>query len=414
MTPSHTTETNAEPGFVCQYQEWVLGAPSACKGEPFYGEHEGKRYCVLHLPLKEKTANFNEALQRKITNGDLNFRGVWFPEELQFRKFQFGDHADFTYANFNGNAHFAGATFLERANFRETRFAKEAYFQSVIFKADADFLGAIFSKDAYFSYAVFSRTADFSGASFKAALKFDDASFGDYVRFSGFPEHVTFNSSSHPYEYRAFSRNSSLDLRFARIEKPDRFSFHTVRLSVSWFLNVDCRKFELADIAWQWRSIAEEIAFLKNRGLGGMGVLSPHPMVAIACRHLASNAEENHRYEEASKFRYMAMDARRLEHWAGFDLRRLSWWYWFASGYGERVSRAAFVLMGVLLIFAALYTQVGFARWEAKLASESEALIAKRDETGAPLKPSRALTYSAAVMTFQRPAQSQQQPPHKQ
>ncbi|HKV35050.1 MAG TPA: hypothetical protein VJP89_12025, partial [Pyrinomonadaceae bacterium] len=114
-------------------------------------------------------------------------------------------------------------------------------------------------------------------------------------------------------------------------------------------------------------------------------------------------AEENHRYEEASKFRYMAMDARRLEHWRGMDFRRLSWWYWFASGYGERIVRAAVVLLGIFLLSAALYTQVGFARWEPRLTSENDAAVSLRDESGAPLKLSRALTYSAAVMTFQRP-----------
>ena len=128
-----------------------------------------------------------------------------------------------------------------------------------------------------------------------------------------------------------------------------------------------------------------------------------HHLLAIACRNLAVNSEENHRYEEASKFRYMAMEARRLESWRGFAPWRLSWWYWLASGYGERVWQAFFVLLGILLLSALLYTRVGFARWEPKVASESDAVVAKRDEVGAPLKSSRALPYSAGVMTFQKP-----------
>ena len=99
----------------------------------------------------------------------------------------------------------------------------------------------------------------------------------------------------------------------------------------------------------------------------------------------------------------MAMDAQRLQHWRGFAVWRLSWWYWFASGYGERIARAAVVLLGILVLCAALYTRVGFARWEPRLLTESDALVAQRDETGVPLGLSRALTYSAAVMTFQRP-----------
>jgi hypothetical protein len=56
-----------------------------------------------------------------------------------------------------------------------------------------------------------------------------------------------------------------------------------------------------------------------------------------------------------------------------------------------------------LLLSALLYNHVGFARWEPKVASESDVVVARRDDVGAPLKFSRALTYSAGVMTFQKP-----------
>lgn len=74
-----------------------------------------------------------------------------------------------------------------------------------------------------------------------------------------------------------------------------------------------------------------------------------------------------------------------------------------ASGYGERVAQAFLVLLGILLLSAVLYNHVGFARWEPRVASESDVFSAKRDEVGAPLTFGRALTYSAAVMTFQKP-----------
>ena len=194
-----------------------------------------------------------------------------------------------------------------------------------------------------------------------------------------------------------FSNDCYLNLQFARIERADRVVFHTVSLSPAWFVNVDPRNFEFTNVEWKWCSPKEEVASLHHV------VLSPNRMLAITCRHLAGNAEENHRYEEASRFRYMAMDALRLEHWGGFDFRTLSWWYWLASGYGERILRATVVLLAIMVICAALYTKVGFARWEPRLTSKSDVAIAVRDETGAPLRLSRALTYSAAVMTFQRP-----------
>jgi hypothetical protein len=191
-----------------------------------------------------------------------------------------------------------------------------------------------------------------------------------------------------------------LDLQFARIEKPDHLSFHTLGLRPHWFVNVDARKFDFTNVKWHL-STSQEIKDLKS---GGYGLVAPaHQLLAIALRQLAVNAEDNHRYEEASTFRYMAMDARRRERWAGLAFWRLSWWYWLASGYGERVFQAFLVLLGVLFLSGVLYNHVGFARWESKLASESDLVNARRDDVGAPLKFSRAMTYSAAVMTLQKP-----------
>src|SRR5205085_7482673 len=65
--------------------------------------------------------------------------------------------------------------------------------------------------------------------------------------------------------------------------------------------------------------------------------------------------------------------------------------------------RAFMVLIGVWLLFAVLYTQVGFARWEPRRSNEKEAMTEPRDEVGEPLRLSRAFMYSLGVMTFQKP-----------
>src|SRR5205807_8779628 len=145
------------------------------------------------------------------------------------------------------------------------------------------------------------------------------------------------------------------------------------------FVNVDARRFDFTNVKWDWRSISGEVENLRVKD-----VLSPRPLLTIACRHLAVNAEENHRYEEGSMFRYMAMEMRRLETWRGFAPWRLSWWYWLASGYGERVLKAFSVLLGIWFVAGLLYTRVGFVRWEPKLASETDAVAATRDTVGTP------------------------------
>ncbi len=455
MPDSPTSEP--ESAFVC---DCVESMRSACVGEPFYKEHEGKRYCVLHFPGKQKSSTFQKALQRKLDDKDFNFQGVWFPDEVSFCKFHFSAVANFSFATFSAAAYFNDATFSEEADFSGATFSADAQFSSTFsaaahfnsaafrgaadfsfatFSANVHFISAAFKANAYFIsttfrvahfvHATFNRTADFSSTTFAAAdfmsaifaarANFRAATFSGDACFSNATANAELDFHSATFNMEAnfesatladrvrfagdekrpmFSSSSSLDLQFARIEKPDHVSFHTLSLRPHWFVNVDGRKFDFTNVDWYGRSIDEEIRTLEDKS-----VSSPYRLLAIACRNLAVNAEENHRYEEASRFRYMAMERYPRKRWRGPGFWRLSWWYWLASGYGERVTRAFLVLLGIWFLSALLYNHVGFARWEPKLASEADVVSAKRDDVGAPLKFIRALTYSAGVMTLQKP-----------
>ncbi|MDQ3746131.1 MAG: pentapeptide repeat-containing protein [Acidobacteriota bacterium] len=365
MSSSSTTEatTEATPAFICDCDEKVR---SACKGLSFYRAYENKQYCVLHYPGKEKSIAFAEALKKKLDAEDFNFRGVRFTDAVNFRKF----------------------TFTKPVSFVNAIFEKGANFRSATFSGTANFVHATFSATANFDKAIFSGPVYFVSMTFGKEVRFNLATFNDEVRFVGEEEKIV------------FSEESSLLLNYARMEHPNRISFHTVRLRPHWFTNVDAREFEFINVTWDWRHITtrKEIKYAEQV------IGSPaHTVFSIACRNLAVNAEENHRYEEASRFRYMAMDARRLERWRGFAFWTLGWWYWVASGYGERVWRAFVALIGIWLLAAALYTRVGFARWEPRVATEKEAAEARRDEVGEPLRVPRALTYSLGVMTLQKP-----------
>jgi hypothetical protein len=383
MPSSPPTEAPAA-AFVCDCDASVR---SACEGLPFYKKHEDKQYCVLHFPSEEKRADFNEAIKSKLEAKDFNFGGVWFPDSVDFNGFTFTALANFGLATFNAEASFVSATFNTEARFYLTEFRASAYFVGTKFDALTSFAYTKFNAPALFVGAEFGAQTNF-GPTFNAAAFFTAATFKDYVRFRGEKERPIFTDKS------------SLDLQSIKVDKPDRFSFHTVKLRPHWFVNVDARKFEFIDVRWNWPhvNVGSEIKSLEQKN-----VSSSHSLLAIACRNLAVNAEENHRYEEASRFRYMAMEARRLELWRGFAFWTLGWWYWLASGYGERVWRAFVMLIGVWLVAAALYTQVGFARWEPRVSSEKEAAEAKRDEIGEPLPGLRPLTHSFAVMTLQKP-----------
>jgi uncharacterized protein YjbI with pentapeptide repeats len=474
-------KSKPESGFVCACQDWMR---SACAADVIYSD-PGKRYCVLHFPGKEKSADFKAALQRKLDNKDFDFRGVWFPDEVSFEGFDFSSEANFHFATFSADVNFSSTTFSAEANFSSATFSAWADFSSATFSARAyfssatfslappDFSSATFSAEADFSYATFSGEADFRNATFSATAEFRSATFSVKAYFfsatfdaAAIFSRATFALANFVYAiFRAetyfneaifkdyvefagregrqpFSKSSSLDLQFATIEQPDRVSYHTLTLHPHWFINVDPRKFGFTNTDWGRPGINAEITSLKTKKIS-----SPHRLLAIACRHLAVNAEENHRYEEASEFRYMSMDARRLKwklrgkffnsHWktikktlnrlarsmsrdgkvlgrtrtrlkrfvivycTGFDF--LHWVYWVASGYGERIMRAFTVLIVFWLLFAGVYTRVGFARSEPKSASESDVAIAKRFDVSESLPFKRALAYSLGVMMLQRP-----------
>jgi len=334
--PLPAPAASASSAFVCGCDEWMR---SACDGEPFYREHEGKRYCVLHFPGAEKGAAFAEALKRKLDAEDFDFKGVWFPDGPDF---------------------------------------------SIYFGAAANFSSATFGAAANFSSAKFSAAADFSSAIFK-----------DYVRFAG------------GEGKSGFSDQSSLTLEHADIEKPERVSFHTLALRPHWFINADARKFHFTNVKWpdlerhglMQRDGIKQVIEKTETSKGS----SSYILLTEACRRLAVNAEENHRYEEAAQFRYWAMDVRRRERWRGLAFWKLSWWYWRASGYGERILRALVVLLVVWMAFALLYTRVGFTARVPRYGGESDEMVARRAEVGEPLDWSRATTYSLGVLTLQKP-----------
>ncbi len=326
MPDSPTSEP--ESAFVCDCEERMR---SACAGEPFYKEHDDNRYCVLHFPGSEKSRDFNKAFLRKLTDQDFDFLGVWFPEDLSFKGFEFAGHTNFRFAYFHSKVSFESARFTAEADFRDTTFEDDAdfgdvtfrgyaYFTRAVFHARANFINASFDTRAFFTKAKFEAPAIFISASFSERVYFQQTTFEaeTYFTYTSFQSYALFSGN---FQSQVIGDETSLDFQFARIERPERISFHTLKR-----------------------------------------IPQAHRLLAIVCRHLAVNAEENHRYEEASKFRYMAMNARRNESWRGFAPWKLGWWYWLASGYGERVLKAFLILIVIWLAFGLPYTRVGFAR----------------------------------------------------
>jgi hypothetical protein len=365
---------------------------------------DGKYYCVFHLPpTEEKDAKTFEKIFRARLNSveeklatieklpeeerrearekiSYDFRYVRFPA-VYLSGYKFEAWANFRSATFSADAYFSLATFSAYADFSSATFSARASFGSATFSADADFMSATFLADANFENTKFfakNGSISFYKTNFAGDTFFDRTKFGNEVSF----ESAIFGTESYVIFRRAFfagkvdfryccaegylifsnprqSRKSSFELQHAVFEKASRISFHTVDLRPSWFVNIDSRKFVFTDIFWinrDWdfwnRNINRELESLEERGIKDQ----KRRLFEIAARQLAVNAEENNRYEDAAEFRYMAMETRRLEETKKLSFSRfITWLYKWTSGYGESWTRAALVLLVLILFFGVLY-----------------------------------------------------------
>lgn len=382
-------------------------ASEACAGDANC-EHEGKRFCVMHYPVQNKTEAFRDALRKKIAAEDFNFCGVYFPEEVKFSS-EFLTSTDFSFAIFGSDADFSSAKFGQQATFMSATFIGSADFMGAEFSDVADFTAAAFRSDAYFgyafsfttgiravafnsnanfSYAEFSGKANFGSAKFIGNADFLDATFSGLTLFTAteFLKEINFRNAQFKdyvkFKDCKFGEGAALTFDSLRIEKPERLSFHSVKLRPHWFINTDPRKFEFIDV--DWGNIAKE---LKSELANTKTTTSPHHLLSIAYRDLAMNAEERHRYDEAMNFRDASMETsflssqkKWLEDWCkqrhgkwSFETSSwwwnitltnvvsLNWWYRTLSRYGESPTRAAIVLLLLLVLSCVPYWFTGFA-----------------------------------------------------
>lgn len=415
---------------------WLETARAVCTKDVSY-QKDGKNYCVMHYPSKDKVEAFRVELRNKLDSDSCscskyNFCGVYFPEDIHFdtykkpceNSFSFNTGAHFGFATFSGLADFNRVIFENKAVFGDAKFEKNARFHFASFNAGTDFGKATFTGWVSFWAATFSVITFFDSTKFLYKVNFQHAQFKEYVKFIRGDEEM-------------FGKTASLEIDFLRIDIPERqrLSFHSVKLRPNWFINSDSRKMEFIDV--DWGNIKDELGSeLKStqERLSSPNPPSGHEQLSIVYkpltmnannllsttyRQLAVNAEENSRYEEAMKFRYASMETSFLssqkkwrEDWSkqhcgkwSFEtfswwwdvtltnLFSLSWWYRTLSGYGESVTRAAIALLLILFLSCVPYQFTGFAPSKYP-----------EDKIGAPLpNVARALVYSLETASLQKP-----------
>lgn len=373
--------------------------------EPYVG---GTHYCVLHKPDPDKDQNvFTEVFEELLKRGHSDFRAVVVPGPISSNQVRFKQPLNFVhavfyssfdilggeipyiymdYAIFYGWVRFYSINFSQAATFSFARFRgdvsftgshfKTANFNNCQFDGKAEFDGwSKFREDVDFTYSRFSGEANFNTCTFEKAVSFQGAQFSEtepiYFRRTEFQSDVTFEGSvvNNKMDFqgdstrKVFGPGARMTLRNVRINKPEIVVFHTVDLRPSWFLNVDCRKFTFIDVFWKnldWdfgnKRLAKELKTLRDAGSDDQKAR----LFEIAARQLAVNAEENNRYSEAAKFRYMAMETRRIIESERRSLAGvLTWLYKWSSGYGESWEWAALVLLILWLGFGVAYWLLG-------------------------------------------------------
>ncbi len=264
----------------------------------------------------ESEVRFDKAKFARYTG----FRQAKFSDICVFDDCNFFDVADFYRVDFDKTAQFARTKFAfdspshEReigayfrvckfkslANFPQSKF-KFGSFENSEFEKECVFDEAEFAEKASFEYVNFIKNASFKKTRFQGKVSFNRAAFNDYIRFEGDLDNEIFYGS--------------LELQNLNIIASENIYFHTVRLNPSWFVNIDPRKFVFTRIEWKnldgsWRNKHIETE-LKN--IEDNKVPNARHILKIACRQLATNYEENNRFEEASKFRRMSFECERLE-----------------------------------------------------------------------------------------------------
>lgn len=314
----------------------------ACLGDVDY-LHEGKYYCVMHYPSRNKSDDFKEALIFSIRNNYTCFQGVYFPKKIHFEEYlqQIKGTTEINKAiNFNK------AVFYEEVFFRRIFFEKKAFFEGTIFKKTVTFNDSTFKDRAIFDSAEFHKVANFQHATFLAKADFCSTSFGGECHFNNaeFFKEVFFGKESEntygkgvkekiksPTTFRSkvkfeqarfrdlvkfvginFTDQATLSISETIFDKPELILLRNTSLKPEWFLDVvDAREFHFINV--NWKTLTKEENLNQN---------SRHRLLARAYNQLASNAEENSRYEEASNFRQEAFNAEwvdrkdQLNEWA--------------------------------------------------------------------------------------------------
>jgi uncharacterized protein YjbI with pentapeptide repeats len=353
-------------------------------GRPALADPQAQGYCILHAPWDGKDLSaFQAAIDEIIEkarqgSGVCDFSRSYFPRSYDCRNLKqaFEFSCDFTGAQFAGDANFREAEFSGKADFWGAKFSGGAYFLETTFSGDANFVRAKFSGETDFWKAKFSGDADFSGAEFSEDAYFGEAKFFGKIDFNT----AEFRQRADFYKVET-AKNATVNFQGVKLLKPQQVFFHHVDLSRWSFLDTDLRRIDFNDVTWGTirRLLSRRTALFDELNVSNQK--DDLAKVERLYRHLKQNYESQRDYGRAGDFYYGEMEMKRRQL---NPLGQIPFWiYRILSGYGESYPRALFWLIVMWLLFAVLFTVVGYT-----------------DEWGNHADLWRSFIYSAQSMTL--------------
>jgi uncharacterized protein YjbI with pentapeptide repeats len=287
--------------------------------------------------------------------GKVSLGGVCLDEgaELNMNGARF--HQDVSPASLGGvvpslqRARFLGKMFLinrelaSPVDFRNATFEDEVDCSSSRCKAEVRFGRARFKKAVVFSGTTFSQGADFSSTVFEGTAQFSRIQVG-----------------------RADDAEFCIDVSHAVMLAPEKVSFAEANAAEAWGLRLriagtDVRKMSFEGVRWLEREgalvVQDEVDFESGGPLSHITA----ERVAAAYRRLTISFSELKQYDLMEQCIYRTLETERRNPRTKLLRKGALTGYRMLSGYGANYQRAGVILVGLVLVFGAVFALHGEA-----------------------------------------------------
>jgi len=339
--------------------------------EPIYTDAHENKYCLFHAPVDQKKCGNGKPMPKKLFKNFVfqyiekrhdasknllcNISGTVFPDDIDFSAHYSKDkrleNISLQHAVFSGKAKFEGLT-IKGLVLANAKIYGEANFKGVVFEDDPGLDHLTFRSRAYFEKAEFQKGCCFTGSIFEKVAWFSECIFSGTMVFH------SIKASRNALRMHKLTKDSLSFVLFPSLEAhqfsfkecpdwPDDFGFENEEKTSKLTLEELYRALKQKAVEehdqpqvsrWHYR---EKLMQLKQL----LGAKTPESLSLLETVENDSFCVWHHAYQW---LRLACM-------WPHDKWRALTWWYWWASGFGERPRRAGIVLLLLLAPVLAIF-----------------------------------------------------------